>query len=157
MLHGCIGVNTSHAASVPRIVLHVSNVDKAPNAWARLIQELINRPGWTQQRLADAAKVDRSTIRRWKTGESVNVSAQSVQLIAAAAGIDPQLAARAAVGAQEQAQAEDDEAIRIILESDARQDIKEELIAHVRSRRRESEDSLVRDVQVMLRARTANS
>lgn len=129
---------------------HVRSNDEFPNEWARLIAEIVARPGWNRQRLADTAKVHRHTIRRWISGESANVSASSVRLIAEAAGVDHDVAARAAFGAQEQLRAEDDRAVKLILESDAPDTVKNELIAHVRSRRQESEDSLMRDLEFRL-------
>jgi transcriptional regulator with XRE-family HTH domain len=121
-----------------------------PNDWAKLIYELISRPGWSQARLAQEAQVNRNTIRRWVSGESANISAASIRLIAEAAGIDQDVAARSAMGAQQQLRAEDDRAVRMILDSDAPDHIKNELIAHVRSKRQESEDSLMRDIEFRL-------
>lgn len=125
-----------------------------PNDWARLVDELIKRPGWSKARLATESGINRNTIRRWVKGESVNVSSASVRLIAKAAGIDYDVASRAALGAQEQQRVQDDDAIRIIQESDAPPHVKDELVRHVRSRRLESEDWLRRDIELMLRTRT---
>lgn len=138
-----------------RKVVHVRTTDEYPTDWARLIAEIVKRPGWTRQRLADEAKVNRGTIRRWISGESANVSVTSIRLIAEAAGINHEVAARAALGAQRQLKEDDDEAVRMILDSDAGQDVKQKLIAHVRSRRQENEDALRRDVEIWLSTRTA--
>jgi transcriptional regulator with XRE-family HTH domain len=136
---------------VPHTVRHVRDTDAYPNDWARLVDEIANRPGWSKSRLGREAGVDRRTVHRWISGESANVSAASIRLIAQAAGIDEATAARAATGAQEELKAEDDAAVRIILESDAPDHVKTELIAHVRSMRQDSEDSLMRYVEDRLR------
>lgn len=128
-----------------------------PNEWAKLISELIDRPGWTQQRLADTAGVDRGTIRRWRKGESANVSAKSIRLIANAAGINEDEAARAALGAKIREDERDDEAIREVLESDIPERYKQEIIDHIRSRRTEAEETLRREIAMLLRAHRAAS
>ena len=134
-----------------RTVAHVRSTEEFPNEWARLIAEIVARPGWNRQRLADTANVHRHTIRRWISGESANVTTQSIRLIAEAANIDYAIAARAAGGAQEQLRAEDDRAVRIIMDDPrATAQTKADLIAHVRSRRQESEESLIRDVEFRL-------
>lgn len=140
-----------HGARLQRMVMHVRSVPNYPNSWARLVSELIERPGWTQQRLADAANVDRGTIRRWRIGESVNVSSDSIRLIADAAGIDHDIAARAAVGAQDAAH--DDEAIRDVMAEDLSPEDKQELIDLIRTRRAEAEAALRRDIDFILRTR----
>jgi len=136
-------------AAMQRRVVHVRNVDDYPNSWAQLVQELIDRPGWSQQRLADESGIDRGTIRRWRTGESANVSAGTVRLIADAAGIDQDIAARAAVGAQDAAK--DDEIVR---EVEAAKNIDEgyrrQIIDMIHRKRAEAEASLRRDIRLML-------
>lgn len=121
----------------------------APNAWAALILELINRPGWSQQRLAAAADVNRNTIRRWKRGESENISSQSIQLVADAAGIPRSVAARAAVGAHESHL--DDLAIETVRESEVPEDEKTAIIAMIRRKRARFEADLWQDVELALR------
>lgn len=122
-----------------------------PNDWARLIAEIVSRPGWSQAKLARTAGVGKNTPGRWISGETANVTTQSIRLIAAAAEIDYDVAARAAVGAQEQLRAEDDEAVRLIMEDKrADDDTKAELIRWVRTRRGESEENLMRDLQFRL-------
>jgi transcriptional regulator with XRE-family HTH domain len=140
-----------------RRVVHVSNGRAYPNAWARFISELIERPGWSQQRLADTAGVDRGTVRRWRNGTSVNVSARSIALIADAAGVDQDIAARAALGAREQVDKADDLAIREVMDSDIPQEYKDEIIEHIRLRRAEAEETLRRDIELMVRTRRAAS
>jgi transcriptional regulator with XRE-family HTH domain len=132
------------------MVLHVRDTQEYPNGWAKLVSELINRPGWNRTRLAREAGINRNTVRRWIDGESSNISASSIRLIADAAGIDYQTAAEAAVGARAQDIRNDDDAIRIIDESDLPADIKDELKDMVRSRRLESEESLRRDIEAEL-------
>lgn len=134
-----------HGATIGRVTQRIY-----PNEWARLIAEIVDRPGWSKAKLARTAGVGKNTPARWISGESANVTANSIRLIAEAAGIDQQIAARAAVGAQEKLRAEDDQAVQIILESTAPDDIKNELIAHVRSKRQESEDSLLSDIKFRL-------
>jgi len=139
-----------HGAAMQRKVVHVRNVDEYPNSWARLVQQLIDRPGWSQQRLADESGIDRGTIRRWRTGESVNVAADSVRLIADAAGIDHGIAARAAIGAQEAAN--DDEVIRDVEAATNIDDAyRQEIIEMIHRRRAEAEAALRRDIELMLR------
>lgn len=120
-----------------------------PNPWAALILELIARPGWSQQRLADAAEVDRATIRRWKIGESVNVSSQSIKLLAQAAGIPVDVAARAAAGGAEAVR--DDWAIREVEASHATDDEKDRIVAEIRHKRAAFDASLRRDLDFWLR------
>ena len=75
------------------MVLHVRDTQEYPNGWAKLVSELINRPGWNRTRLAREAGINRNTVRRWIDGESSNISASSIRLIADAADIDYQVAA----------------------------------------------------------------
>lgn len=124
-----------------------------PNEWARLIAEIVDRPGWSKAKLARTAGVGKNTPDRWISGESANVSAKSVRLIAEASGIDPQIAASAAVDAQRRQKAEDDDLVRRIMDSDGPDHVKQELIEHVRQRRRETEDALRRDIDLFLRTR----
>ena len=135
---------------------HVRSTDEYPNDWARLIAEIVERPGWNRQRLAETAKVHRHTIRRWISGESANVTKTSMMLVAEAADLDFEVVASAAAGAQEQHRAADDRAIQRIMDSELSDPDKREMIRHVRTRRLEAEEMLERDVDLMLRHRLAN-
>lgn len=133
-------------------VRHVSDTDGPPNDWARLVKELSDRPGWNQARLAREVHVDRRTIGRWIKGTSVNVTGESMRLLADATGIDYQLVARAAIGTQRQAYDDDDEAIRDVLESNLAETLKREIVDYIRKRRDDEEAKLRRDIDLMLRS-----
>ena len=137
------------------MVTHVSGIPEYPNDWAKLVAGVTRRPDWNQTKLAEAAGINRNTVRRWIKGESVNVSAQSIKLVADAAGIDYDEAAAAALGARAVDIKKDVDAVRIIEESDLPADIKLDWISYIRSRQLESEDTLRREVEMMLRTRTA--
>jgi transcriptional regulator with XRE-family HTH domain len=122
-----------------------------PNDWARLVGELMRRESWTQQQMADRAGVIRNTIRRWVSGETVNVSTASVRLVADAAGIAYELAARAVYGADEQNARNDDAAIADVIASGLPEDDKRVIIDRIHARRAEAEESLRRDVALWLR------
>jgi transcriptional regulator with XRE-family HTH domain len=124
-----------------------------PNDWARLVGELTKRPGWSQAALAREAGVNRNTVRRWISGESANVSSASIRLLADAAEIDYEVAARAALGAQHLARADDDEAIRKVMESPLPDRHKREIVDYIHQRRAEEEAKLRRDIELMLSTR----
>lgn len=63
--------------------------DRTPSGWARYLQELTSRPGWSGARLARESGVNRSSIYRWMNGRVDNVSAKSVRAIARVVGDDP--------------------------------------------------------------------
>lgn len=149
-LHKCSITLAGHAAWMHRMVLHMRDTPEYPNGWARLVGDLISRPGWTRVRLAREAGVNRNTVRRWIDGESSNVSAQSIKLVADAAGISYEAASRAALGARAADLRNDDQAIATIEQSDLPDDIKAELISHVRSSRLESEEALRRDIEAQM-------
>lgn len=122
-----------------------------PNDWARLIGELVERQGWNKSRLTREAGLGRNTVGRWISGETANITTSSVRAVADATGIDYNVAAQAAIGAQQQQRADDDRAVRMVLDSDASDEVKNDLIAHIRARRREAEAAEIRDVEVWLR------
>jgi transcriptional regulator with XRE-family HTH domain len=122
-----------------------------PNEWARLIADIVARPGWTKARLAREAELGKNTPDRWISGETANITTEKVRAVADAADIDYNVAAQAAIGAQAQQKAEDDRAVRMILDSDASDEAKNDLIAHIRGRRREARDAEIRDVEFWLR------
>jgi transcriptional regulator with XRE-family HTH domain len=133
----------------------VATAYNPPNDWARLIDDLVRRAG-SIKAFAAASGINRNTIRRWRTGESTNVTRDYQLKVAKGGNIDNEEVSRAALGAERQRRADEDAAVAMIEASDAAAELKSELIAHVRNRRRESEDSILRDVELMLRASTAN-
>jgi transcriptional regulator with XRE-family HTH domain len=132
-------------------VASMSTRGSYPNDWARLIAELTERDGWNQTKFAKAVGVGRNTPGRWIRGESANVTVETIRLIAEFAGIPESTAARAALGAQAQVQAEDDAMVRDIMHSDAPEHVKQQAIAQVRSVRAEQEESLRRQIDFLLR------
>jgi transcriptional regulator with XRE-family HTH domain len=139
--------------SMSRTVGVVRTAASPPNDWARLIDDLVRRLG-SIKKLVDVTGFDRNTIRRWRTGESANVTAETIRILADGTGIDYDEASRAALGAQQQMRADADAVVRRIEESDASDATKRDLIDLVRDKRRESEASILRDVDVFLRTRT---
>lgn len=122
-----------------------------PNDWARLVGELTRRPGWTQKRLADEVGVNRNTVRRWMNGESVNISATSMRLLARATGIAHETAASAALGAQKRDHIKDDEALDMITaDPEIDDEYRARLIRLVTERRKENEASLLREIELLL-------
>lgn len=136
-----------------RTVSLVRTAASPPNDWARLIDDLVKRLG-SIKKLVDATGINRNTIRRWRTGESANVTAETIRALADGVGIDYDEASRAALGAQQQMRAEADAVVRKIEQSDASDSVKRELVDLVRNKRQESEASILRDVEMILRART---
>lgn len=134
-----------------RNVAPVSDAAKYPNEWARLIDGLASRPKWSKTRLAKELDVDRRTIHRYIDGESVNVSAMIMNSVAILSGRPLQEISDLVTGAQARAAAEDDQMVRDILaDPDAPDYVKQQAIAHVRARRRENEEILRRDIDVLL-------
>src|SRR6185369_38909 len=130
---------------------HVRDTPTYPNDWAKLVDELTRRPGWSKARLAREAGVDRRTVHRWISGESANVSADSIRRISEASTLQADLVARAALGAQKQQAAADDEAIAEVMASGIDDEYKQEIVEHIRRKRAEAEAALRRDIDIMLR------
>jgi transcriptional regulator with XRE-family HTH domain len=122
-----------------------------PNDWARFIDELANRPGWTQARLATATGVHRNTLRRYVRGTSTNVTQEIVEAIAKGGGVDPRLALAAATGLQRQIEAEDQDDIRYIQEN-APAELKDKLIDLVHRMRTDQAAERRRAVDLILEA-----
>lgn len=78
--------------------VHVSDAgaEQPPNEWAKLLREITDRPGWSVARLNRESGIHRSTIFRWLSGEVTNVTMDSIRLVAQTAGIDLDVAVRAA-------------------------------------------------------------
>lgn len=126
-----------------------------PNDWARFIEGLIGRPGWSQQRLADEAGVHRSTVRRWRQSEIVNISSESIRLIAEASGVSERVVMAAAVGVSDRI--DEDEAIAEVQASDLPGVLKDEIIDYIRRQRDKAEADLRQAVQMMMRSHRAAS
>ncbi len=106
--------------------------------------------GWNQLELANRVGVNRNTIRRWVSGETANAATASVRLVADAAKIPYEEAARAVLGAQKQQSAADDRAIRTVMESHVDDDYKKQIIENIKRRRDEAEAAILRDVELMI-------
>lgn len=136
-------------------MLRMRDHPTSDNEWAQFVRELATRPGWSIARLAREAGIHRSTIFRWINGDFASARLPNIKLFAEAAQIDYNLALRAATGAKRQADAEDEGAVGIIIASDASDQVKRELIEHVRARRQQHEAERLREIELILR--TANA
>lgn len=130
--------------------------NEAVNEWGTFVRDLTKRPGWSIVRLSRAAGIHRSTIFRWIKGDSKNVRLLNIKIFAAAAEVDYHTALQAATGIRRQTDEQDQAAIRIILESDAGDAVKHELIEHVRARRIEHEAERRREIELILRTATTS-
>ena len=122
------------------------------NEWGAFVHHLTKRPGWSIARLSRAAGIHRSTIFRWINGDFKNARLPNIKIFAEAAEVDYHSALQAATGIQRQIDEEDQGAIRIILESDASDTVKRELVEHVRTRRLEHEAQRRREIELILRS-----
>lgn len=120
------------------------------SSWARYIEQATQRPGWNAAKLARESGVHRSTIFRWKAGDSRSVTVDSVRRIADALGDDPDEALRAAgdLVAGEQPHGEDED-IAVIMRapvSDAMKDIMIAKLREARERDRQQRIAYARDM-----------
>jgi transcriptional regulator with XRE-family HTH domain len=122
-----------------------------PNDWARLIADLVKKEDGNQTQLARKLGVGRNTIGRWLSGSSINLTVDKIKLVATRAGISRGAAALAAVDAQEADAARDDQSIRDIEDSDFDDEYKQAMIDKIRRHRRDSENALRLDIEVMLK------
>jgi transcriptional regulator with XRE-family HTH domain len=108
------------------------------STWARYLDAVTHRPGWSVARLARESGVHRSTIFRWLNGEVSGATVGSVMRIASAVGDDPDEALRAAADLLGPAAPVDPDAdaVSMIMESDLPVDAKHELLAELRSQAR---------------------
>lgn len=134
------------------------DIDK--EAWAALLAELIQaESGGNKAQFAVAVGVDRRTITRWLSGD-VSVSEESVRAVARALGI-PLADVLVKLGYYRQEDlptepiaerliAEDDEAIRLIRESDVPMSLKRDLIAHLLEQRAQHQAQRLAEAERML-------
>lgn len=123
-----------------------------PNEWAALIDSLATRPGWSKTKLAKELGVDRRSVHRYINGDSVLVPTEVQMRAAQLSSRSLDEIARMVTGAEQAQRADDDNAVRVILESDAPDRVKQDLIEHVRARRRENEERLLSDIGLVLRS-----
>lgn len=133
-------------------------IDK--DAWATLLGELIQQEtGGNKAQFAANIRVDRRTVTRWLGGQ-VSVSEESVRLVARELGLPVgDLLVRLGYYTAEDLPAEpiaerlvveDDEAIKLIRDSDAPPSLKRELIEHLLAQRAEHERQRLAEAQRML-------
>jgi transcriptional regulator with XRE-family HTH domain len=125
-------------------------VDPARSSWARYLQEVADRPGWSVTRLANEAGVHRSTIYRWIKGDTGGTTVELVNRIASAAGDPASIALAAAADVLGQTDPDAAE-VAMVMASDLPESVKSELVEELRrmaradaDRRRAFVDSFIR-------------
>lgn len=134
-------------------------IDRA--AWAALVRRLMAaESNGNQSQFADTIKVDRRTVRRWLNQE-VAVSEENVAKVARALGelprdllvqvgyYQPDELPGETTAAERVAQ--DDEAMRLIRQSDVPLSVKRDLLKHMREKRARDEAARVAEAEQMLR------
>lgn len=125
--------------------------EPAPSTWAAFLREITGRRDWSVARLARESGMHRSTIFRWMNGEVRSVTVETVKTIARAAGVDEAVALRAAGNLVETPLPdEDEESIRLIMESDASKYVKEELVREIRRLQQQHAEERVSFAQRLL-------
>lgn len=117
--------------------------------WGAYVESLGQRPGWTTTRLARESGIGRATIYKWRNGVG-GVTVDSVLRIATTVGDDPDVALRAAGGRL--VNESEDPQLRDIYDADLPDATKQELVQYVLDQRASSEESLRKQVQLMIRA-----
>ncbi|WDZ87228.1 helix-turn-helix domain-containing protein [Micromonospora cathayae] len=120
------------------------------SSWARYLQEVADRPGWSVTRLANEAGVHRSTIYRWIKGDTRGTTVELATQIAAAAGDPPSVALAAAADVLGRTDPDGTE-VAMVMASDLPDHVKAELVEELRrmaradaDRRRAFVDSFIR-------------
>lgn len=130
-----------------------------PGPWADLVEGAL-KGTWTGQKLtvtelAARVGVARQTASLWRTGRQIPDTALVVAKVAQVAGVELDVALRAAgldVAESESGPREDDAAIRLIQGWDTRDSVKRELISYLREKRARDEEERLRQIETMLRA-----
>jgi transcriptional regulator with XRE-family HTH domain len=78
------------------MVSHMRDRMTQRNTWSDYLSEAIYSRRWSVARLAREARVGRSTIHRWLSGQVTNITTEKVRAVAEALGDDPATALRAA-------------------------------------------------------------
>jgi transcriptional regulator with XRE-family HTH domain len=137
--------------------VHVSDGATVPGAWATYIAAAAKRPGWNTAKLAAAAGVHRSTVFRWKKGESAQISVASVKAVAQALGDDPAVALRAASELLADADTADrDEEMELIMSADVSAKAKQRMVDLLLRRRDEDRQRRLADLQVIIDSTSAS-
>lgn len=143
--------------------MHVRNADQEDRGtWATYAKQARIAAGLSQTELATKLDTDRTTIYRWETSKTIPNDGELVTRFASAVGIKDTAEALQAAGiipipggatapAKPTNQVVDDPEIQIIMDANVSDDLKTELVAHVRERRKEDQKRRLAEIDFILR------
>lgn len=84
----------AYQRDVDAVIADAESLASPQGTFADLIIEARKRKGWDQEKLADEAGLNRSTIVRWERGLASSPNPAQVRAVCAALDIDPKVAAQ---------------------------------------------------------------